>query len=693
MKRIFLLVFAIFLIVSCTPTPQALEVSSTPTPKILVSITGTPLTSQTNTPVPTQTLAPISVVSIAPHSLALNEFNAGTEMKRINVIGTGTPHDIKFSSDGSLLAIATGRGVYIYDGETFEETRFIDVNDSVTAIAFNPNGVTIALAVDGKTSIWNINSGQKLTDLNDEMIYVHEIAYGAGEHVAAMGGTCRGCGSPVEAMMLWDASTGEKIYEERDIFYTSDAVEFTSDGKTLFFGGKDGLTSLEIKSGKTTKFSNSGFRVESVIDVPLDFIFAEDFQKIYVVSPYYGKSSQAINLNNDEQQDFAICAEDYYSLVKSDEIGACINREEVILFDLVSGDKIVNVPTNQKPNVSKYLTAINPKGDNLVYSGNEGFEIIELPSKKPIDRIQLSDFDYSQSGIVEIDGQALYAVAVLSAPGKIDIFDIQTGELIRELQLECCEITAFAFAPDHKSAATLQESVLSIWDLENQKIVYELNTNEILTSAITFSPDGTKVFSIDYEDFLLEVTLQTGEVKKLKWNPYPYGSAKPLAVDNFQFNKDGEIIVLDYYNTGGYEFSPIFTGILPSQNIEIPYTFKSDFDLLETFAIDATNQYLATGSKNGISIWEMSSVSLLFNLNKHEQRSGDGWIGAIRHLIFSPNTNLFASVGFDGTTRLWNVQTGTELRRLNVCCTVSFTPDGRYLITAGDGVIRVWGIP
>jgi hypothetical protein len=68
--------------------------------------------------------------------LTLTEFNAGAEMKRLNIIGTGTAHDIEFSPDGTKLAIATGRGVYLYDGATFEQNGFIDVNDSVSAIAF-----------------------------------------------------------------------------------------------------------------------------------------------------------------------------------------------------------------------------------------------------------------------------------------------------------------------------------------------------------------------------------------------------------------------------------------------------------------------------------------------------------------------------------------------------------------------------
>lgn len=61
--------------------------------------------------------------------------------------------------------------------------------------------------------------------------------------------------------------------------------------------------------------------------------------------------------------------------------------------------------------------------------------------------------------------------------------------------------------------------------------------------------------------------------------------------------------------------------------------------------------------------------------------------------MFNAQSNLLASVGWDGTTRLWSVKTCNQLRVLNVCCSASFTPDGRYLVTAGDGVMRVWGIP
>ena len=96
-------------------------------------------------------------------------------MKRLNVIGTGTAHDIQFSPDGKRFAVATGRGIYLYDGSTFEQNGFIDVNDSVSAIAFSPDGKVLAVAVDGKTSLWNVISGKQLMSLEGGMVGIGKL--------------------------------------------------------------------------------------------------------------------------------------------------------------------------------------------------------------------------------------------------------------------------------------------------------------------------------------------------------------------------------------------------------------------------------------------------------------------------------------------------------------------------------------
>jgi WD40 repeat protein len=54
---------------------------------------------------------------------------------------------------------------------------------------------------------------------------------------------------------------------------------------------------------------------------------------------------------------------------------------------------------------------------------------------------------------------------------------------------------------------------------------------------------------------------------------------------------------------------------------------------------------------------------------------------------------LLVTDGYDGMIKLWNAYNGNLLRQINHNITVDFTPDGRYFITKGSGVIRVWGIP
>ena len=120
----------------------------------------------------------------------------------------------------------------------------------------------------------------------------------------------------------------------------------------------------------------------------------------------------------------------------------------------------------------------------------------------------------------------------------------------------------------------------------------------------------------------------------------------------------------------------------------------SDPALIQAAALGAGGKYLAAASGFGdIYIFDTGTQQVINVLSGHEQAGTDGWSGAVQSLAFSPQSNLLVSVGYDDTIRLWNIFSGGEIRRLNGCCFADFTPDGRYLITAGEGVVRVWGIP
>ena len=73
-----------------------------------------------------------------------------------------------------------------------------------------------------------------------------------------------------------------------------------------------------------------------------------------------------------------------------------------------------------------------------------------------------------------------------------------------------------------------------------------------------------------------------------------------------------------------------------------------------------------------------------------------GHSAAVRSVIFGPRGLTIASGGDDGTIRLWDARTHTQLAALPAQGTVTSlaaSPDGRTLASAGpDGVIRLWDV-
>jgi len=95
---------------------------------------------------------------------------------------------------------------------------------------------------------------------------------------------------------------------------------------------------------------------------------------------------------------------------------------------------------------------------------------------------------------------------------------------------------------------------------------------------------------------------------------------------------------------------------------------------------------LATGSWDGtIKLWDVESGALLWT----------GWQTAIvENLAFAPDGQMLASCGDDGTIRLWDVKSGTNVQMIAAQVTVyavAWSPNGTQLASSyADGRIQVW---
>lgn len=88
-----------------------------------------------------------------------------------------------------------------------------------------------------------------------------------------------------------------------------------------------------------------------------------------------------------------------------------------------------------------------------------------------------------------------------------------------------------------------------------------------------------------------------------------------------------------------------------------------------------------------VGVWDAETGKQLTLLRGHEDQ--------IHDVRFSPDAALIASAARDGTARTWDAKTGAPLavheqRGGSYVDAVSFSPDGRWVLSAGNGWAQVW---
>ncbi|MYB94323.1 WD40 repeat domain-containing protein [Candidatus Poribacteria bacterium] len=181
--------------------------------------------------------------------------------------GKGEIAEIKYSQDGTRLAVASGIGGWIYDTSTYQEIDLLTGHTAlVKTVAFSPDGNTIA------TGSWDgtIHVRNKVTGTHKKIFIRAAHGFGTRALVFSPDGKTLVTGSDDDNIRLWDADTVE--LKQTLIGHTDEvwSVVFSPDGSSLASSSADGSIRLwDMPTGKhKMTFSDEMRSVTSVAFSP-----------------------------------------------------------------------------------------------------------------------------------------------------------------------------------------------------------------------------------------------------------------------------------------------------------------------------------------------------------------------------------------------------------------------------------------
>lgn len=581
----------------------------------------------------------------------------------------GFVHSVDFSPDGQRIVSDSKQehAAIIWDASTGVEQVTID--GGCTSVAFSPDGTRIAIISGDNLKVCDATSGEQIFRFKGRV--KRSLEYSAD------GSMILGCSGnnwdPPDQetdynVKVWDAHTGEQIQILQGHTQMVSDAAFSPDGDRIASASWDDTVRIwDTTTGKEL------FRLDGHAGWVQCVAFSPDGTQVASGS-FYGEiriwdarsGQELLSLNGHSG---AVSSIAYSPSGRRIASGANNGERTVRIWETTTGQEVL---TLLQPAQVDSLTF--SRQGNLAVGLQDGsiriFDASQRQEPRPLYGHRGDVYDVA----VSPDGRW-----IASGGGDVGtalrIWDARTGQLADSPVNERQWITSVAFSPDSGMLATGSKGKsVRMWDIINQREVFEFKGHEDETTAVAFSPDGKMLASASADH-----TVRLWDVAGRAEHATLTGHTDRVTC--LAYFPDGKQLV-----TGSADKTLRIWDTKTGENL---HTF-SDLHAaaIAGIALSPDGQHLASASDDKtIKIWSIAT--------KQNIRTLSGHTNGVTCVAFNPDGQRLVSGSDDRTLRVWNWRAGEDLRTLwshtGGISSVVFTPDGNGVVSGSlDKSVQVW---